>query len=106
MFRIELVLTEAVTNIIKYAYSDEEQHDIVLELLHNKAEVSVKITDDGNLFDIREHPDAVLPTRLEEAKEGGLGIHLIRNFANTLDYRRQDNLNILTVRLEISAAPE
>ena len=43
-------------------------------------------------------PGPVPATSLEEAKVGDLGIHLMRSFANGMDYERRDGRNRLTLR--------
>ncbi|MDX2228042.1 MAG: ATP-binding protein [Leptolyngbyaceae cyanobacterium bins.349] len=96
-FRLELSLVEAVTNVIEHAYQDEADHEITLVLNAMKQTVRVEIKDDGQPFNPLQHPPIVLPTSLEEAKEGGLGIHLIRNYVNEWLYQREGPYNILTL---------
>ena len=96
-FRLDLVLTEAVTNVIKYAYDDDETHTITISLQFSESMFSIELSDDGRPFDPTRHPEVTLPRSLKEAGEGGLGIHLIRNYTDEYHYRRQDNNNILTM---------
>lgn len=98
-FRLDLVLTEAVTNIIENAYGDGADHTIALTLNCNPQTVEVLIVDDGIPFDPLQHPDVVLPTSLAEAQVGGLGIHLIRSYAQRCDYQRLADENHFTIVL-------
>jgi serine/threonine-protein kinase RsbW len=92
-FRLELVLTEAVTNIIENAYCDDREHDIEIALTYQENTVRVQLKDDGIHFNPLERPELLLPTRLEEAQEGGLGIHLVRSYTDC----REGNENVLSM---------
>lgn len=94
-FAIGLCLDEVVTNIAMHV--GEPAGEIVVELDQDDAEIVAWVADRGPAFDPRaEHRD--LPTSLEEAEIGGLGLVLVQRFATALDYERQDGLNRLTLR--------
>lgn len=96
-FRLELVLTEAVTNVIEDAYCDDREHDIKVALAYEEGTIRVQLRDDGVPFNPLDRPQLVLPTRLEEAQEGGLGIHLIRSYTDRCDYYREGSENVLVM---------
>jgi serine/threonine-protein kinase RsbW len=96
-FRLQLVLVEAVTNVIKYAYSDITEHEIEIVLHHWETITAVQVQDDGLPFDLCQQPQREFPDRLEEAGEGGLGILLIRYYTDECQYRREDCKNVLTL---------
>lgn len=98
-FQLELVLVEAVTNVIENGYPDEDVHEIVVTLCPAEGRVRAQIKDDGLPFNPLDQPQKVLPSSLDEAVEGGLGIHLIRSYAQGCAYKRLDNHNILTIDL-------
>jgi serine/threonine-protein kinase RsbW len=95
-FRLDLVLTEAVTNIIENAYVDEQAHDITVTLQYEDNRAKIQLKDDGVPFDPLQKPELVLPKSLEEAAEGGLGIHLIRRYTDECQYYRLSHENVLT----------
>lgn len=99
-FHLELVIAEAVTNIIQNAFTDDEAHKIPLRLSLGKDRVTVEIRDEGYAFDPLQHPEVDLPQTIADAAEGGLGIHLIRSYCRECDYRRDDNENVLTLTLD------
>jgi serine/threonine-protein kinase RsbW len=99
VFELDLVLGEAVTNIIQNAYSDDQDHEITVLLHYGGDRVIVQIKDDGVFFDPLQHPEPLLPNTLEDAVEGGLGIHLIKNYVRDWAYKRQDEFNVLTLLL-------
>lgn len=98
---INLVIEEAVSNIIFYAFADTKKHKIAISVSFNDKRFSIKITDDGSPFNPLEQqqPDITLPA--EERPVGGLGIFLISQIMDEMDYTRKENLNILTLNKSI-----
>lgn len=94
---INLVLEEALSNIIFYAFSDKKKHLINISLTVENKNLAIIITDDGMPFDptLQKEPDTSLP--VEERPVGGLGILLISKIMDTVTYSRDKNLNILTL---------
>lgn len=94
---INLVIEEAVSNIIFYAFPDNDKHEIKITVsLINKILV-IEISDDGIPFNplAQVQPDITLPA--EDRPVGGLGIFLISQIMDKMDYTRQKNWNILTL---------
>lgn len=91
-----LVLEEIVTNVIKYAYEDTAPHEILLEVRLSSGHVVIQVSDDGRDFNplAVQLPDLEQP--LEERPIGGLGVHLVRNLAESVEYQRAGGRNILT----------
>lgn len=90
-YQINLVLTEAMTNVIKYGYSGnrEECVHILINIAENK--LLIKIYDHGQGFDINEisTPDFNL------LEDRGRGIFLIRSLMDSVRYVRSRGVNIL-----------
>ena len=76
--RIELAVDEACSNIIDHAYQGA-QGSIQLEVsVEPQSQLKIVLIDQGQPFD-PDHVPAYAPcTSLDEAKIGGLGIHLMR----------------------------
>jgi anti-sigma regulatory factor (Ser/Thr protein kinase) len=96
-FNIHLAVEEAVTNVIMYAYPQGEEHEFLLDVHVLENRLIFKIIDSGKEFDPTLQPDADVTLSLEERPIGGLGIFLIRQIMQTVDYRRVDGKNILTM---------
>jgi anti-sigma regulatory factor (Ser/Thr protein kinase) len=96
---INLVIEEAVSNIIFYAFNNNNsnKHKIKISISLKNKLLTIKITDDGFLFNPLEQqqPDINLPA--EERPVGGLGIFLISHMMDELNYIRKGNHNILTL---------
>jgi anti-sigma regulatory factor (Ser/Thr protein kinase) len=98
-FQLDLVLAEAVTNVIENAYTDDIDHKIFIQVEPRSPLVEVQIRDHGRPFNPLQYPEVVPPKSLAEAKAGGLGIHLIRNYAQECHYERQGTENRFTILL-------
>jgi serine/threonine-protein kinase RsbW len=95
----ELCLHEAMANVILHGCSDGGSHVITLALESRPDAIRATLADDGRPFDPVSHPAAAPPDTLETAREGGLGLGLIRDYAEAVEYRREGNRNVLTLTL-------
>ena len=59
------------------------------------------LTDTGEEFDPTGVPDADITLSAEERQIGGLGILLIRNIMNKVEYQRIGDKNVFTLVKEI-----
>ncbi len=94
-FQINLALEELVTNIISYGYSDAGPHKIRLVLHMADGRLTAEVEDDGCAFNPLEAPPPDLDVPLEDRPVGGLGIHLVKNMFDSMDYRRENDKNWL-----------
>lgn len=94
---LNLVLEEALSNIIYYAFNDNREHKIRITISLANDKLTVRIKDDGIPFDpsSRQQPDISLAAT--ERPVGGLGIFLISKIMDSVHYSREKNLNILTL---------
>lgn len=99
IFALDLCLEEAVSNIIRYSLADAppEQQAVRLTMSREATLLRLVIEDHGPEFDPLQAPDPQLPTRLEDAAIGGLGIHLMRRFTQSMHYQRHDGINRLSL---------
>jgi sigma-B regulation protein RsbU (phosphoserine phosphatase) len=101
---VKVALDEILTNVISYAYDDAREHIIVIRLSLDQEKWTVEVEDDGRPFNPLNAPEPDTKQLLEERPIGGLGIHLVRKLIDELEYRRQNNRNILTMRLKVKEA--
>jgi serine/threonine-protein kinase RsbW len=81
---LKLALTEAVSNSIRHAYTEEGGFvSIAYEL--SAGALAVEVVDDGKGFD----PADPTPLEGEELTEGGLGIAIIRTIADEFELQSQ-----------------
>ena len=98
---IKVAVEEAVVNVMKYAYPLGQQRDVTIEAASNDIRLKFTIIDCGKPFDptVQSVVDTTLSAK--ERKIGGLGIHIIRQNMDSINYERIDNLNVLTLRKKI-----
>jgi len=96
-YRLTLSLDEIVSNVIRHGYSDTNDHVVEVRLSVHDGVVTSVIEDDGHPYDPRESPEPDLSMPVEERGPGGLGIFLVKQMMDSIDYARRDGRNILTV---------
>jgi anti-sigma regulatory factor (Ser/Thr protein kinase) len=99
---IELATEEALVNIFNYAYEgDKGDVEIICKLDNNKRFI-IEIVDTGVPFNVLsvEAPD--ITADISERRMGGLGVFLIKEFMDAVQYRHEGNKNILSLIIEKS----
>ena len=100
--QVQVAVEEAVVNVMKYAYPMGQRGDVTVEAASNDARLKFTIIDSGKPFDptVQAETDTTLPA--QQRSIGGLGIHIMRQNMDSINYERMDNLNVLTLRKKIS----
>ena len=101
VMNLNLVLEEAVTNVIMYAYPKEEHEYIHLTAKEQDGKLIFILTDSGKAFDPTQAPDADITLSADDRQIGGLGIFLIRKIMNEVKYERIEGKNVLTLEKEL-----
>lgn len=98
--RLLLCLNEALANVIGHGGEGARSAHVtlVLEISVEKdcGKAGVTVSDAGVAFDPLSVPARALPTSLEDATVGGLGLVMIRRCSDWLDYRNEQGRNHLT----------
>jgi serine/threonine-protein kinase RsbW len=102
LMSLNLVIEEAFTNIVNYAYADQEQHTIAICINRNDQELVITLTDDGQAYDPTQKADPDIELPAEKRQVGGLGIFLIRKIMDKVEYERKDNKNYLILTKNMS----
>ncbi len=98
---LNLALEEAVVNVMTYAYPAGTQGNVTIEALANEERLKFIISDNGTPFDPTAKEDADTTLSAEERPIGGLGIHLVRQIMDSINYERTDGKNVLTLRKKL-----
>ena len=97
--RLNVALEEAVSNVILYGFNnnDNPKNRLSVSARKSSGKIIIKIVDNARAFDptAKDDPDTTLDA--DERPIGGLGIYLIRQIMDTVNYERIDNQNILTI---------
>ena len=96
--KIKLAIEEAATNVIEYAYPHGTEGDINVTIEADQERIRFILTDSGAEFDPTAVSKADTTLTVDERPIGGLGILLVRNLMDSINYERIEGKNIL--RLE------
>ena len=100
---IRLAVEEAVVNIMNYAYPEGTRAVILIEVDADAdlETLTFVLRDEGVAFDPTAYQEVDVDAHVGQQKVGGLGIHLMRHYMDTLTYERKDGENILTMTKKI-----
>ena len=90
---VELCVSEACTNAIKYGGSEEREDTITLYFEIHPDKLVIKVQDKGSGFNLKNLP----APDLESLPERGYGLYIIRSKMDDVDYSRTENGNFLTM---------
>ena len=100
-FNLGLVLDELVTNIVNYAYDDNQTHQINITLSCDDEKLKASLTDDGKAFNPVKMPMPDIKSGIEERKIGGLGVYFAKMLMDKMEYNRQDGFNRLCLEKKL-----
>lgn len=92
---VNVALDEVLNNIISYAFEPGERSEIGIRLEISGGKIVIDIEDAGRPFDPLGAPPPDLTGGLQERRVGGLGIHIVRNLMDAVEYARVGERNRL-----------
>ena len=94
-----IIADELLSNIVKYGYKDYSG-SIYIRILHNidKKELILTIIDNGIEFNQFEVDNRPLNGDITNAKEGGLGILIVKQMMSEYAYDRVNGKNIVVIK--------
>lgn len=101
-FKLNLAIEEAVVNVMSYAYPAGTKGDVDIDAEADNEQLKFVISDSGTPFDPTQKGEVDTTLSAEERGIGGLGIHLIRQIMDTINYERVDGKNVLTLRKKLT----
>jgi anti-sigma regulatory factor (Ser/Thr protein kinase) len=97
VYAVNLILEEILMNIIKYGYDDGESHEIEVQIEVEQEEVALTVIDDGREFNPLTVPPPDRSKSAMDRLEEGLGLQFVRHMRNAIEYRREEDKNILKI---------
>ena len=87
-FPVHLAMEELFVNMVHYNPTVTTDIEVAIDVAD---QVTVSLVDNGGVeFDVTTKRDVDIDAPLEERTPGGLGIHLIQNLVDSLEYQYQD----------------
>ena len=97
VYAVNLILEEILMNIITYGYDDEDSHEIEVQIGVEEEEVALTVIDDGKEFNPLTIPSPDRSKSAMDRLEEGLGLQFVRHMRNAMEYRREEDKNILKI---------
>jgi anti-sigma regulatory factor (Ser/Thr protein kinase) len=94
--KLDLVVEEILINVARYAYTPETGEVEVAYTPAGPGKLRVEIADLGRVFNPLEADPPDLSRGLADRPIGGLGVFLVRSMVDSIDYRRDQDRNILS----------
>lgn len=94
-YAANLAIDEVLVNTITYGYEDEAPHYIEITICKEEHAIKVVISDDSREFDPSQVPETDLAGSLDDRPLGGLGLLLVHQVMDRVEYRRSGNRNVL-----------
>jgi len=102
MRQISVMIEEIFSNILRYAYTDNREHQVLVSLEKNGNDILIRIADDGVAFNPLEHRPGPAPDPAM-SENGGMGLTLIKTFSSSISYSREDGKNHLLITKKIKS---
>lgn len=103
---VELVLAEALNNIVEHAYPDDSPGGLIaIACRHQPDGLNITVTDNGCAMPDGQMPIGMAPevdVDVMDMPEGGFGWFLIKDLAKDVRYRREGAANLLDLRLAVA----
>jgi serine/threonine-protein kinase RsbW len=96
VFDLKLAVDEACTNIIVHGYKGMDPGSIILSFRIESDRILVQITDFGHIFEPADAPKPDVEAALEDRPLGGMGLFLIYQTMDNIDYQSSEDGNTLT----------
>lgn len=102
--QFRLAVEEAVVNVIDYAYPAGQEGEIEVRMMFDGETLKTVIIDSGVAFDPTAKERADTSLSAEDRQIGGLGILLVRELMDSINYERAGGQNFLTLikKIEIT----
>lgn len=94
--QIGIVVDEIFSNISRYAYNPVAGYAVVRIAIEN--DIMIEFEDSGASYDPLSIDDPDISLSADEREIGGLGIFMVKNIMDSVEYRREGNKNVLTIK--------
>ena len=105
LYEIQLAVDEACANVVDHAYQGADPGDIEVFCCLDDQILTVQVRDWGTGFDLTGVADPDLDAPLEERTLGGLGLFLVRQVMDDVQFRSDPELGnelMMSKRLNIA----
>jgi phosphoserine phosphatase RsbU/P len=101
---LALAVEEVLSNLVRHGYAGTEG-PIGLRVVIDALAVTIEVRERGIHFDPRLAKPPRLEVPLDERAAGALGIHLVKNATDSIEYQRDGDENVLTLVRDLNRKP-
>lgn len=96
---VQIVLAEAVNNVIEHGFKDENSGEIHIDIHVMDEMTVVQLMDNGTEFILSSKPASPVINKevIDDLPEGGFGWFLINEITHSFELRRSQDMNKLTL---------
>lgn len=100
-YDLDLILEELFTNVLKYSSGTG---DVAVGLTRDDSLITIAVRefDAAKAYDITRAPEPDFTRPITERPVGGLGIHMVRQLAETIRYEYKDRVSTTTITKKAS----
>ena len=103
VYMINLALEELITNTVSYGLEGVADPEIGIGMHVRDGVLAVRMVDNGHPFDPTQDTNPDLSSPIEERPIGGLGLHLVKVFADRIAYEYAEGRNCLTLEHDLAS---
>ena len=104
-YQLELCVVEATTNAIRHAYDGFPGNEVEVIVELTTDQISFKVCDSGKTHPAFDQQTASFDWKtLDQAPEGGMGLSIIREIMDEVQYSSSQGRNCLTMTKFLAAA--
>ncbi len=105
VYVINLVLDELITNVVMHGFGGVREPEIRITLRMAAGALVLSVEDNGQPFDPTRDSEPDVSSPLPSRPIGGLGLHLVKNFADRLSYEFAGGWNRVTLEHDLAPPP-
>lgn len=101
-YPVELALEEIFTNMVKYNAGSKARIGVTLAIRDQYAVITITDFDAPRFDPFAEAPPADTTLPLEQRREGGLGIHLVKQMMDSIEYSHHNRTGTITLHKRLN----
>jgi len=100
---VDFAVEELFTNVVKYGTGSDAAVEVGLMAIDDGVELTL-VDRDVAPFDVTRSPEVDIDAPIEQRTPGGLGLHLIRRMADSVEYeyKTESRRSLTTVRMTVA----
>ena len=96
-YAIDMALDEVLSYTIANAYDDDKTHPVEVAVYLDPRELVLLVVTDGVDLDVRQSEQDNAEAILDEQHLGELGLFLVQQVMDTVEYRREQGCNVVVM---------